>query len=58
MRFADEFRICTNVNSTIVDPQKFDARFAGGLQRRRRIQSAKFVALARSSNISASRRQC
>ena len=26
IRVADEFRIFTNVNSTIVDPKKFDAR--------------------------------
>ena len=26
MRVADEFRIFTNVNSTIVDPKQFDAR--------------------------------
>lgn len=26
MRVADEFKIFTNVNSTIVDPKKFDAR--------------------------------
>src|SRR6201988_4326414 len=35
MRVADEFRIFTNVNSTIVDPKKFDAKsfveFQGGV---------------------------
>ena len=42
IRVADEFRIFTNVNSTIVDPKHFDRALAGGLQRRRVPDSAEF----------------
>ena len=33
MRFADEFRIFTNVNSTIVDPKRFDDKIVRRIQR-------------------------
>ena len=33
IRVADEFRIFTNVNSTIVDPEKLRSALAGRIQR-------------------------
>ena len=43
IRVADEFRIFTNVNSTIVDPKHFDPRSLVGLQRRRMPHSAELL---------------
>ena len=43
LRVADEFKIFTNVNSTIVDPKHFDERSFVTVQNRRRHRSAEFL---------------
>ncbi len=43
MRCADEFKIFTNINSTIVDPKDFDAKQLRRLQRRRLHHPAELV---------------
>ena len=58
MRVANEFRIFTNVNSTIVDPKHFDAKsfveFTGDVC----IVPPNSFALARSVEVSGSRATC
>jgi dCTP deaminase len=48
LRVADEFKIFTNVNSTIVDPKKFDERSFVGMQTDVAIIPPNSFALARS----------
>jgi len=48
LRVADEFKIFTNVNSTIVDPKKFDERSFVGVQTDVAIIPPNSFALARS----------
>ena len=48
LRVADEFKIFTNVNSTIVDPKKFDERSFVGIQTDVAIIPPNSFALARS----------
>ena len=43
LRVADEFKIFTNVNSTIVDPKHFDERSFVTCKRRRLHRAAQFV---------------
>ena len=43
MRVADEFRIFTNVNSTIVDPKHFDSEILRRIQGRRLHRPAEFL---------------
>ena len=43
IRVADEFRIFTNVNSTIVDPKNFDAQVVRGIQGAGVHRAAEFV---------------
>ena len=48
LRVADEFKIFTNVNSTVVDPKKFDARSLVSLESEVCIVPPNSFALARS----------
>jgi dCTP deaminase len=48
LRVADEFKIFTNVNSTVVDPKKFDSRSLVGVEAEVCIVPPNSFALARS----------
>jgi len=58
IRVADEFRIFTNVNSTIVDPKNFDPRSLVEFKGDVCLVPPNSFALARSMNIFVSRGTC
>ena len=58
IRVADEFKVFTNINSTVVDPKNFDARSFVDVKADVCIIPPNSFALARPSSTSASRATC